>query len=299
MVWVFSNLCNSTILYRDHFVISSRLFLNDLSRLLDTTTQCPSLQNLLPYSGFDSSDWVLAIHYKSWPTIANEWLFRNREFSWPNQTLIEINKMIGCYFVSIGCPFSSIPDLQWRISFVLSEKCLVRSFNSVQFKVYGLLKIIKSELLSNYTCEDCGENLINSYHMKTIMMWVSENVPETLWIPKRLVLCLRICLRYLKHFVNIGYLPDYFLPNRNLLIKHANSEKEGLIRYFDNLITNPLVIFRSLDSLQDSIFLYYFDCDKNTLDGSQEFQRLLDNIKKNRNGSTPRYCAIKIIITKH
>ena len=247
------------ICYRDQLLITNHMDPLIFSLLPNMTQKGPSMTHARGTINDIDNDIVFAIRCESWPIIAKEWLVRKREFAWPNKKVIElINKTIGCYVVPVGDKTSPITDIQWRMSFVMSEKCLVHTFNNVQFKVYGMLKLIKSELLNDYTCDDCGENVINSYHMKTVMMWVSENIPEPMWIPERLVLCLRLCLRYLYHFVNIGYLPDYFIPSRNLLKKHSNNDKIGLMRTLGTCIANPLVMFSSLKSLQESILLYFY-----------------------------------------
>ena len=242
---------NCIIFYKDRWILSSMLFLNYFNKIFMRSVNGPSITNLkcLPID----TDNVFAFKCKSWPLIASEWLIRNRKLSWPSKTVIELIKSHGCHFVPIGEHNSSIKELQWRVSFVLSERMLVGTFNNVQFKVYGLLKLIKSEVLCRYKQNNDNENLINSYHMKTIMFWIIENTPEHMWIPQRLVFCLRLCLRYLKHFVEISFLPNYFLPVVNLFKKHANSDMNGLITTLDIFIKHPLTIVSGLTSLQYSI----------------------------------------------
>lgn len=260
--------CN--VVYQNRSLISSHLFLNYHSNWMKGSVNGPSIVNMLPTCM--GSDMVTAFESKCWPIIANEWLLRTRTFSWPSQKIIDKIRDLGCHLVPIGEHNSPIADLQWRISFVISEKFLIQTFNNVQFKVYGLLKLIKSSVFNNYKCVEYSQSLINSYHVKTVMMWVIENTPEQLWTNERLVLCLRLCFRYIKHFVTIGYLPNYFLPTLNLFRKHSNSDIDGLISKIDILITNPVVIFSSLSLLQDSIYQYFADEDA-ALEGSRVFQR--------------------------
>ena len=288
----------SSIYYNNRILLSSRLLINNINSLLqnEKSVTGPSMENLFIHSG--NTDNVLAFQCKSWPIIANEWLFRNRRFSWPSQTAINSIKDLGCNFVPVGDYNSSTTDLQWRVSFVLSEKVLVRNFNNVQFKVYGLLKLIKSEVLSVYKSENTDENLINSYHMKTTMFWIIENTPLKLWNPKRLVYCLMLCLRNLSHYVTIEYLPNYFLPTQNLFTKHANSRREGLIRSLDFLIANPLSLFSRLNTLQSGID-FYFDADYTTFDGSRVFMRELEHKKKIYLSRTYKYSSETSTTSSH
>ena len=82
-----------------------------------------------------------------------------------------------------------------------------------QMVIYGTMKIIKRERLSIFkdcVCTECRTNnysvcsertdpdiFITSYHIKTIIFWVIENSPSTLWKKERFFECMRFCLQML------------------------------------------------------------------------------------------------------
>ena len=128
------------------------------------------------------------------------------------------------------------------MSFVLSERYLVRTFNHVQFKVYGLLKLLEYERLDVRDNTPMNECMITSYHIKTTMFWALENTPTIIWTPERLILCFRLCVVYLRHFLRAKYLPNYFVPNYNLFRKLTNNNTAAInliITRLDLVIAKP------------------------------------------------------------
>lgn len=64
-------------------------------------------------------DSVVCYRCKSWPTLANEWLFRLRYNGWPTTRTINELKALGFFVVKKGHPYSQEIHLEWRISFTL------------------------------------------------------------------------------------------------------------------------------------------------------------------------------------
>ena len=216
-----------------------------------------------------SNDNVMAFQYNSWPKIADEWINRQRKYSWPNPKLVNFIESKGCQYVPVGEYNSPYNYVEWRVSFVLSECALVRSFNHVQFKVYSLLKLLKLNLQREYKHSTTLESLITSYHMKTVIFFVIENSPTSLWSNRNIIFCFRMCIVCLRHFVISKYLPHYFLPQCNLLKKLSEAYQEhtniasALSRYLSNPMSliNPLIIkydvcypfrkYNELDTMQN------------------------------------------------
>lgn len=103
-----------------------------------------------------SMDVVFSFRCKTWPTMAQEWLFRTRMYGWPTQDTIQELKSLGFFVVKKGHPFSSDIDLEWRISFSLQERKLLFNLTSVQYKCFVLLKMINRDVI-NLSC-------ITTYH---------------------------------------------------------------------------------------------------------------------------------------
>ena len=167
-----------------------------------------------------SSDTVVALACTDWPECAQEWLSRKRIHGWPSKELIKQCKSLGFIVVSACHPASDEKQFQWRISFSHQERLLVTQFNSVQLKCYILLKIIKKELIKQYIKEDT----LTSYHLKTCMLYILENTPSELWVPENLVGCLIMCLRQIHLWIRDEKIPNYFIPEENMLDRITKPE---------------------------------------------------------------------------
>ena len=167
-----------------------------------------------------SSDTVVALACTDWPECAHEWLSRKRIHGWPSKELIKKCNSLGFILVSACHPASDEKQFQWRISFSHQERLLVTQFNSVQLKCYILLKIIKKELIKQYIKEDT----LTSYHLKTCMLYILENTPSELWVPENLVGCLIMCLRQIHLWIRDEKIPNYFIPEENMLDRITTPE---------------------------------------------------------------------------
>ena len=170
--------------------------------------------------GIASSDTVFALSCTDWPECAREWLSRTRIHGWPSKELIKQCNSLGFIVVSACHPASDEKQFQWRISFSHQERLLVTQFNSVQLKCYILLKIIKKELIKLYIKEDT----LTSYHLKTCMLYILENTPSELWVPGNLVGCLIMCLRQIHLWIRDEKIPNYFIPEENMLDRITKPE---------------------------------------------------------------------------
>ena len=167
-----------------------------------------------------SYDIVFALSCTDRPECAREWLSRTRIHGWPSKELIKQCKYLGFILVSACHPASDEKQFQWRISFSHQERLLVTQFNSVQLKCYILLKIIKKELIQQYIKEDT----LTSYHLKTCMLYTLENTPSELWVPENLVRCLIMCLRQIHLWIRDEKIPNYFIPEENMLDRITKPE---------------------------------------------------------------------------
>lgn len=57
-------------------------------------------------------DIVQCFRCKTWPSIAQEWIFRQRLFGWPLTNTIQEIASLGCFVVRKGHPYSSDKDLE-------------------------------------------------------------------------------------------------------------------------------------------------------------------------------------------
>lgn len=77
------------------------------------------------------------------------------------------------------------------------------------------------KILLHSEIDSCAEthDTLSSYHVKTTLFHVLEDIHPDFWIPQNIFYCLRVCITRLLLFVMKGYCPNYFRPESNLLLK--------------------------------------------------------------------------------
>lgn len=107
------------------------------------------------------------------------------------------------------------------------------------------------KVLIHLVIDACAEtyDTVSSYHLKTVLFHVLEDIHPDFWIPLNIFFCLRICLTRLLLFVTKGFCPSYFIPENNLFSKPRIVEKRCIIQ---NIL---------LDVLRyENALIYYIAC---------------------------------------
>ena len=155
-------------------------------------------------------DNVFAIRCREWPKEAERWSTRQRSSGWPSNQLIQRVIADGCHVVPISHCKSRNPDIDWRYSFSVAERTLAQSLTDSQRQCYVLLKTIVMHELSR-------PDVLCSYHLKPLLFWQCEKIPESEWSTDIGLAASLLCLLdELMHCVATQYLPNYFIPECNL-----------------------------------------------------------------------------------
>ncbi|VDI09974.1 Hypothetical predicted protein [Mytilus galloprovincialis] len=207
-------------------------------------------------------DGVVSVKSESWPRVAREWIHRKRCFGWPSGKMINAIVQSGCHIVPVGCSSDHTNDKEWRLSFCIAEKELVKTFNHTQILVYGLLKIILKEVIS---CHKNIETLICSYFLKTVLFWAIEESRRSFWVPNNIVLCFHLCFRRLIQFVVNENCPNYFVVRNNMFEGRftSHSKKELLGNLYKLLSSGWLWVLQSKSLYR---FLYFVQGSKSQLE---------------------------------
>ncbi|VDI53644.1 Hypothetical predicted protein [Mytilus galloprovincialis] len=163
---------------------SSALFKQNLMRNTDRTVihgPCISDKE-------GKCDHAMCLRCSKWISQASQWITRSNN-SWPSYNVKQSIIKHGVLFVPIGVKGSPKEDIEWRISFSVGEKFLINTFTHTQLICYALLKIL---VIATYI--EC-ENLLCSYFLKTIMFWISEELPQSIWKPENLIHCFMRCFK--------------------------------------------------------------------------------------------------------
>src|SRR6218665_3362732 len=168
-----------------------------------------------PTAWFNKVDLVKTMWCPRWPREAQGWLNRSRISGWPTTDTITEVAQTGCNLVFVKHRFCRDDTLQWRFSFSLAEVILLQSWTQVQQIVYHLLRFFaKRELIQ----KDCPkeDEVLSSYHLKTLMLWTCEEMSPELWISSSVIAICCIILQRLSEWLNMGYCSNYFIPESNL-----------------------------------------------------------------------------------
>lgn len=187
-----------------------------------------------------TGDAVVAIYYHE-PKYLSNWSSRNKFKCWPSTCMTEDISTAEGYIVPVGSLEGSYTDVEWRVSYVTAENKLIQYLNGSQYKLYVVLKMIAKELIKP---EFPG---ISSYVMKNVVLWVCELSPRSFFTPALLIEQIAKCLKLVKVCVYNNHLPNYFIPERNLLSCRLEScSKQNLIARLDYLIDLGGSIYRQL-----------------------------------------------------
>ncbi|VDH98512.1 Hypothetical predicted protein [Mytilus galloprovincialis] len=196
----------------------------------------------------DKYDYAWCLKCDAWICQAKPWIRRPRT-AWPSPELILKIISCGVLFVPIGCKGSINENIEWRISFSVSEKNLIFSFSHTQLLCYAMLKILLKEVLDKH--EDL-KGLLCSYFIKTLMFWISEETNPNLWRPDNIIPCFMACLKRLIYCVRYSILSHYFIPENNLFLLRFNTDnKEKIITLLTSLYRQGINCFASSETLQD------------------------------------------------
>lgn len=146
--------CDQTFLERneDGTYLSSKRYLSNLgSKYCDNKINGPCLSNL-----DGKLDVAHSLKCSEWPSVAREWTTRNRSSGWPSVCLVSEIVQIGVLLVPIGSKSRSehVHPLEWRISFSVSEKLLIHTWNHTQLLCYAMLKILLKEVVKTTNSKD-------------------------------------------------------------------------------------------------------------------------------------------------
>ncbi|XP_076072110.1 uncharacterized protein LOC143043817 [Mytilus galloprovincialis] len=170
-------------------------------------------------------DIAYCVHSKLWISPAKKWITRSNTV-WPSYDVKQAIVKQGVLFVPLGVKGSTQEEFEWRISFSVGEKLLIYSFTHTQLLCYALLKILLKDVIALDI--DCKE-LLCSYLMKTILFWIFEELPLSIWKPENLISCYMRCFRRLIYCVEYACCPHYFIPDNNLFGNKIHGKAQKLI----------------------------------------------------------------------
>ena len=125
-------------------------------------------------------DLVFAIKHPEWPGVASAWLHRKPRFI-PDDVIKKVISK-GCHLVQKPHPTSMNPHSEWRFSFSVAERILINNWSNKQKYVYHILRMVKNLIVEIARVVKIREKtFLRTYHFKTMMLWISEEMSHTFW----------------------------------------------------------------------------------------------------------------------
>lgn len=149
-----------------------------------------------------------------WLDVAEK--FKSRQRVWPSEEMIiqVINE--GCHLIHKPANGARTYMLEWRLTFAISEQLIISGFTEQQRALFVLIKQIKRKYLDMGTFESGEAKMgLTTYHLKTVMLWLSESVSPETWT-KSPFECFISFLKQLEKSLQENFLAHYFIPDINI-----------------------------------------------------------------------------------
>ena len=188
---------------------------------------------------FRSVEYVVCLHCPGWPSITNGFVERLSGTLCKKIPTIEMNFVLGagCHVVPVSHPLSGFPEVEFRLSFSVIEKYLIRNWTTRQLRCYFLCKELVKEFLNGVQLEKG----ICSYFIKTAIFWITEHEPLEFWQQPYLQ-CTEHILETLMGYLAKKSCPNYFIPENLMMSTFTDAQ------------CRPLMSI--MKAIRDRLFLY-------------------------------------------
>lgn len=246
------------------------------------------------------TEYVVCLHSSSWPFNATFFL-EERLYNLCQKLSLDREKIVsfGCHLVPISHPLSQEPDIEYRLSFSVVEKYLVRNWTIRQLRCYFLCKEIVKEYLN-------GEHLskgICSYFIKTAIFWITELNPIKFWEQSYLKCTLHI-LETLSEYLTNKTCPNYFIPENFMMSTFTDTQCEELLVILGKICANIFLFSINGATIKVTIPNFPMMVSIYTTLHSLQENNLLDNILKNifetnKSEFTNQHCLDYMLYADH
>ena len=124
-------------------------------------------------------DLVSSVRLHTWPSVAQSWISRGRNYSWPSNAIVSEVQRDGCDVVNVSHRDYKHDSIQWRYSFSRVEVILIRSWTQNQQLVYHMLRYFTKRIIIREWKDD--DKMVCTYHIKTLMLWACERKSPVWW----------------------------------------------------------------------------------------------------------------------
>lgn len=224
-----------------NFLLIPKMFKENVVRMSgfdyrkDKTTESSKTSPSIPGRGaINEYDVVPCLRLKTWPSISKERLkydnnnndnndddnnINSENCIFNNKWRRELIENIPLFVVPTGNPMSAERTEEFRLSFSQVEiKCFEQITERTR-KYYGLGKYLFKKIFGN-------EDLLASYHVKTILLWMAEEISADVWNNMDPYEFIKKFFGEIIKVIEKETVRHFFLQNCNIFPKHkVNDEK--------------------------------------------------------------------------
>ena len=164
--------------------------------------------------------------------VKDAWL--NRKRCWPDRGLVEKMSTLQCYLLAKPHPFTSNKLLEWRFSFSSAELLLSSAIKPWQKQCLMVLKALRRKYLQE-------PKVIASYHLKTVLFWVLESLPDSKRESLSRGTLLEKLLDELISCVRDKRLPNFFIPENNMFRHYEDKDLRTVLSKLKDMRQNLLL----------------------------------------------------------
>ncbi|XP_060552461.1 uncharacterized protein LOC132713802 [Ruditapes philippinarum] len=140
---------------------------------------------------------------------------------WLSSESVRYAASCDCFVVGTSSKIATYPEIEWRISTSLLERCLMFNLNITQLQCYVLMKIILKNILNPHTV-----NALSSFMCKTVLLHCIENTEQNIWKRDNLFICLSYCLLELNSHLQNENCPHFIISDNNLMAGQFTAEEK-------------------------------------------------------------------------
>ena len=136
-------------------------------------------------------------------------------------------------------PTSRNPQSEWRFSFSVAERILINNWSNKQIYIYHILRMVKNLIVDIACGEDEERTFLRTYHFKTMMLWISEEMSQTFWDQTSVEDLVDYVLFRMITLIKSKRFPHYFIEGNNLMDHVDVTQME--IEIFENVRISAVI----------------------------------------------------------
>lgn len=143
------------------------------------------------------------------------WKQRKPKSDFPSQSLVRSIIKTGCTLIPKSHPKSSSPEIEWQLDFSMAEHHIFKSMTVSQIHGFFVLKVLVDNMVHHLP--------LKTKHLKSVFLMTCETIPSGVW-ETNFSGCVLQVLNNLLSCLKRRFLPNYFIPENNLIDCHREDD---------------------------------------------------------------------------